>query len=49
MSEGASKNVYDMDGSNFDSEAYVNKILKDYSLKEVMNVETVTFIRIKKR
>lgn len=40
MSEEISKDVYDMDGPNFDSEAYVNKILKEYSLKDVMNVET---------
>lgn len=40
MSEEASKGVYDMDSSVFDSDAYVNKILKDYSLKDVMNVET---------
>lgn len=40
MSEEMSKTVYDMDGPNFDSDAYVNKILKDYSLKDVMNVET---------
>lgn len=29
-----------MDGSGFESDAYVNKILKERSLKEVMNVET---------
>lgn len=40
MSDEASKNVYDMDGSNFDSDAYVNKILREYPLKDVMNVET---------
>lgn len=40
MSEEVSKGVYDMDSSTFDSDAYVNKILKDYSLKDVMNVET---------
>lgn len=40
MSEEPANNIYDMDGSNFDSEAYVNKILKEYSLKDVMNVET---------
>lgn len=40
MSDESSKNVYDMDGPNFDSEAYVNKTLREYTLKDVMNVET---------
>lgn len=40
MSEDAGKNIYDMDGPNFDAEAYVNKTLKECSLKDVMNVET---------
>lgn len=40
MSDESSKNVYDMDGPSFDAEAYVNKILREYSLKDVMNVET---------
>lgn len=40
MSEETTKHLYDMDGSTFDSEAYVNKILKEYTLKDVMNVET---------
>lgn len=41
MSDDAAKNIYDMDGSSFDSDAYVNKILKECSLKDVMNVETM--------
>lgn len=40
MSDEAFKNVYDMDGPNFDAEAYVNKTLREYTLKDVMNVET---------
>lgn len=40
MSDEASKNIFDMDGPNFDAEAYVSKILREYSLKDVMNVET---------
>lgn len=40
MSDEAFKNVYDMDGPNFDSEAYVNKTLRECTLKDVMNVET---------
>lgn len=41
MSDDSTKNVYDMDGSGFESDAYVNKILKECSLKDVMNVETM--------
>lgn len=44
MSADPSRNIYDMDDPNFDADAYVNKVLKDCSLKDVMNVET-TVIR----
>lgn len=40
MSAEPSKNIYDMDETNFDTDAYVNKVLKECSLKDVMNVET---------
>lgn len=40
MGEEAAKPIYDLDSSTFESDAYVNKILKEYTLKDVMNVET---------
>lgn len=40
MSDDTSSSVYDMDSSGFDAEAYVNKVLKECTLKDVMNTET---------
>lgn len=33
-------NPYDMDGINFDSDKYLQKLLKDYSLKQIMDTES---------
>lgn len=41
MTDSTNSGAFDMDGSNFETDAYVNKVLKECSLKDVMNVETV--------
>lgn len=41
MTDDSNSSAYDMDGSGFNNDAYVNKVLKECSLKDVMNVETV--------
>lgn len=41
MSGETGKNTYDMDGTGFEADVYVNKVLKECSLKDVMNVETL--------